>query len=80
MKSAFFATAAGNLLVQAKGAGELASLEDARAVVRRLLEVKSYYVLAPSFSQKLFTLSHCVFSRASAERSSGRGLGDVSAF
>ena len=36
------ATAAGNLLVQAIGAGEVSGLEEARAVVRRSFEIESY--------------------------------------
>jgi rhamnulokinase len=36
------ATAAGNLLVQAIGAGEVSGLEEARAVVRRSFEITSY--------------------------------------
>jgi rhamnulokinase len=36
------ATAAGNLLVQAIGAGEVSGLDAARAVVRRSFEIKSY--------------------------------------
>ena len=36
------ATAAGNLLVQAIGAGEVANLEEARAIVRRSFEITRY--------------------------------------
>ncbi|HKE24133.1 MAG TPA: rhamnulokinase family protein [Bryobacteraceae bacterium] len=36
------ATAAGNLLVQAIGAGEVSGLDEARAVVRRSFEIKAY--------------------------------------
>jgi rhamnulokinase len=36
------ATAAGNILVQAMGAGELAGLEEARAVVRRSFAPKRF--------------------------------------
>jgi rhamnulokinase len=36
------ATAAGNVLVQAIGAGEVRNLEEARAIVRRSFEIRTF--------------------------------------